>query len=220
MIMIQNEIKIALVDDHAMFRKGIANLLTEFSDIKVVFDGFNGKELQEKIANQSDVDVILMDINMPVMDGYATTLWLKKNYPLINILALSMFDEDIAVIKMLKAGAGGYVLKESEPAELYRAISEIKNKGIYINEMVSGKMLRSFQTDDTNSGDTFYLTSRELEFIKLCVSEYTYKEIADQMKIAVRSVDNYREQLFEKLSIKSRVGLVLFAIKNKLVEVV
>lgn len=215
----QKEIHIALADDHALFRRGIANLLSEFKDIKVVLDVSNGRELQKRLPQSDSIDVILMDINMPVMDGYATTSWIKQNYPLINILALSMFDEDIAVIKMLKAGAGGYVLKESQPAELYRAISEINEKGIYINEMVSGKMLRSFQESDKKLDEVFHLTTRELEFIKLCVSEYTYKEIADKMKIASRSVDNYREQLFEKFSIKSRVGLVLFAIKNKLVEI-
>lgn len=214
----QEKIHIALVDDHTLFRNGIANLLSEFNDIKVVFEASNGKELQQILPAKNDVDVILMDINMPVMDGYATTSWIKQNYPLIHVLALSMFDEDAAVIKMLKAGAGGYVLKESKPVELYRAINEIKEKGIYINEMVSGKMLRSFQTPETKTDEVVHLTERETEFIKLCVSEFTYKEIAARMNIAPRSVDNYRESLFEKLSVKSRVGLVLFAIKNKIVE--
>ncbi len=211
------EIHIALVDDHAMFRKGIANLLAEFSDIKIEFDVSNGKELQRILPDNPEIDVLLMDINMPVLDGYTATKWVRVNYPLIKILALSMFDEDLAVIKMLKAGAGGYVLKESQPSELYRAITEIKEKGIYINEMVSGKMLRNFQTPEIKP-DEFYLTDRELEFIKHCVSELTYKEIADLMKIAPRTVENYRENLFEKLAVKSRVGLVLFAIKHKLVE--
>ncbi len=213
------ELQIALIDDHALFRKGIANLLTEFPDIKVAFDAANGKEMQDKIKNHETVDVILMDINMPVMDGYASTKWLKEHYPLIQVLALSMFDEDIAVINMLKAGAGGYVLKESEPNELYRAITEIKEKGIYLNEMVSGKMLRNFQLPDSDQGKPLLLTSREIEFLQYCVSELTYKEIADKMGISARSVENYRENLFEKLSAKSRVGLVLFAIKNKIVEI-
>jgi DNA-binding NarL/FixJ family response regulator len=138
---------------------------------------------------------------------------------LIHVLALSMFDEDIAVIGMLKAGAGGYVLKESSPAELYRAISEIKEKGIYLNEMVSGKMLKNFHAQDAKPGDTIHLTERETEFIRYCASELTYKEIADKMKIAPRSVENYRENLFDKLQMKSRVGLVLFAIKNGIVKI-
>ncbi|HEY3388048.1 MAG TPA: response regulator transcription factor [Prolixibacteraceae bacterium] len=211
--------RIALADDHALFRRGIANLLSEFDDIEVIFDVSNGKELQEVLPKNKDIDVILMDITMPVMDGYATTAWVIKNYPQINVLALSMFDEDMAVIGMLKAGAGGYVLKESTPLELYRAINEIKDKGVYLNEMVSGKMLRSVQTQDMNNKEGITLTERETEFIRLCVSELTYKEIADRMKIAPRSVENYRENLFEKLQMKSRVGLVLFAIKNGIVKI-
>jgi DNA-binding NarL/FixJ family response regulator len=212
------ELHIVLVDDHKLFRKGIANLLSEFNDIKVVFDAANGKDLQQKLPLHKHVEVILMDINMPVMDGYASTKWVKENFPLIQVLALSMFDEDAAVIKMLRAGAGGYVLKESEPGELYRAINEIHEKGIYINEMVSGKMLRNVQSEGYTK-DPVQLSIRETEFIKHCASELTYKEIADLMKIAPRSVENYRETLFERLSIKSRVGLVLFAIKHKIVEV-
>jgi DNA-binding NarL/FixJ family response regulator len=214
-----DKINIALVDDHALFRRGIANLLLELNDIHIVFDVSNGKELQQALLIKPDVDVILMDINMPVMDGYRATQWVRTNYPLIHVLALSMFDDDMALIDMLKAGAGGYVLKESQPTELYRAITEIKAKGIYLNELVSGKMLRSFQDTPEKHAKTFHLTPREIEFIKLCVSELTYKEIADEMKVATRTVDNYRESLFEKLSIKSRVGLVLFAIKNKVVDV-
>jgi len=211
--------RIALADDHALFRRGIANLLSEFDDIEVAFDVSNGKELQEALPKNPNIDVILMDITMPVMDGYATTSWVTKNYPQINVLALSMFDEDMAVIGMLKVGAGGYVLKESTPLELYRAINEIKEKGVYLNEMVSGKMLRSVQMQDANAKETVTLTERETEFICLCVSELTYKEIADKMKIAPRSVENYRENLFEKLQMKSRVGLVLFAIKNGIVKI-
>ena len=213
-----NKIHIALADDHLLFRKGIANLLSEFTDVDIVFDVSNGKELQQLLPSKSHVEVILMDITMPVMDGYLATAWVKKTYPEIHVLALSMFDDDLAVIGMLKAGAGGYVLKESTPAELYQAISEIKSKGIYINEMVSGKMLRNVQNQDIQSGENIHLTPRETEFIKLCVSELTYKEIADKMNIAARSVDNYREILFEKLEIKSRVGIVLYAIKNKIVD--
>ncbi len=213
----KEKIRIALVDDHALFRKGIGNLLSEFTDIDVVFDAPNGKELQSFLKTYSDIDVILMDITMPIMDGYAATAWVKQNYPLIHVLALSMFDEDIAVIGMLKAGAGGYVLKESSPAELYRAITEIKEKGIYINEMVSGKMLKNFQEQPTEN--IIRLTERETEFIRHCASELTYKEIADKMKIAPRSVENYRENLFDKLQMKSRVGLVLFAIKNGIVKI-
>jgi DNA-binding NarL/FixJ family response regulator len=214
----QQKTRIALIDDHGLFRKGIANLLSEFDDIEVVFDAANGIELQKQLPSYPDIDVLLMDITMPQMDGYAATAWVRSNHPLLHVLALSMFDEDEAVIGMLRAGAGGYVLKESSPAELHRAIKEIKDKGIYINEMVSGKMLRNVQ-GLTDAKDQLQLTERETEFIQLCASELTYKEIADKMNIAPRSVENYRENIFEKLQIKSRVGLVLFAIKHKIIAV-
>lgn len=211
--------KIAITDDHALFRMGIANLLREFNDVEVSFEASNGKELQTLLPQHPDVEVILMDINMPILDGYASTLWVKRNYPMVHVLALSMFDDDNAVIKMLKAGAGGYVLKESKPTELYRAIQEMVKHGTYLNEMVSGKLFRSLQSTLPLEADGIRLTEREKEFLKLCVSELTYKEIAEQMNLATRSVDNYRENLFEKLNLKSRVGLVLFAIKHKMVEV-
>jgi DNA-binding NarL/FixJ family response regulator len=211
-------IRVGLVDDHTLFRRGIANLLGEFEDLDIQLQATNGAELQSELAGDRTVDVLLMDINMPLMDGYQATKWVRQNYPLIRVLALSMFDEDLAVIKMLKAGAGGYVLKESQPTELYNAITTIHSTGLYINEMVTGRMLRDFHASDTDTAAAFKLTKRELEFISHCVSELTYKEIATLMKISARSVDNYRENLFSKLSIKSRVGLVLFAIKNKLVD--
>ena len=215
----QKKIHIALVDDHSLFRSGIANLLREFNDIKVVFEAANGKELQEILTEKKEVDVILMDINMPLIDGYLATSWVKKRYPKIHVLALSMFDDDIAVIKMLKAGAGGYILKESKPQELYRAINEIKEKGIYLNELVSSKMLKDFQKSESLLIKENLLSEREIEFIKLCVSELTYKEIAEAMNLAPKSVHNYREHLFLRLKLRSRVGLVMFAIKNKLVDI-
>jgi DNA-binding NarL/FixJ family response regulator len=210
-------IKIAIVDDHALFRRGISNLLQEFPDIRVAFEACNGGELQQLLPSHPDVSVLLMDINMPAVDGYQATAWVKEHYSQVHVLALSMFDEDLAIIRMLKAGAGGYVLKECQPSELYQAICEINKKGVFLNEMVSGKMLKTFQAlaADTEGPN---LTPRETEFIQWCVSELTYKEIADKMKVAPRSVDNYRENLFEKLALKSRVGLVLYALRNNIAK--
>ncbi len=212
-------INIALVDDHALFRSGLANLLREFKDIKVVFEASNGQELQQILKLNNQVDVILMDINMPVMDGYAATSWVKKKYSGIHVLALSMFDDEIAVLKMLKAGAGGYVLKESKPLELYKAINEINNQGIFINEMVTSKIIFSSQNIALDSFEKTHITEREIEFIKFCASDLTYKEIATEMNISPRSVDNYRENVFDKFKVRSRVGMVLIAIKHKLINI-
>jgi len=205
-----DKIRIAIVDDHTLFRNGVASLMSEFDELQVVFEAENGQQLQEALAKRGSPDVVLMDINMPVMDGYEATAWLKKNHPQIKVLALSMFEDDQAVIKMIRCGACGYVLKESKPRELLGAIKTIHTKGVYINEMVSGKLIRSV-TDDEEAE----ITRKELDFLKYCCSELTYKEIADKMNVSPRTVDNYREALFLKLNLKSRTGLVLYAIQNQ-----
>jgi len=205
-----DKIKIAIVDDHTLFRNGVASLMGEFDELQVVFEAENGQQLQEALIKRGLPDVVLMDINMPVMDGYEATAWLKKNQPQVKVLALSMFEDDQAIIKMIRCGACGYVLKESKPRELLEAIKTIHTKGVYINEMVSGKLIRSVTEDEDAE-----ITKKELDFLKYCCSELTYKEIADKMNVSPRTVDNYREALFLKLNLKSRTGLVLYAIQNQ-----
>lgn len=210
-----NPIPIAVVDDHTLFRKGVVGLMAEFEELEVVFDAANGKQMQEALTKFPLPQVILMDINMPIMDGYETTCWLKSSYPQVHVLALSMFEDDEAVIKMIRCGACGYILKESKPRDLLEAIKIIVLKGVYINEMVSGKLIRSLAAQDTAPN----LSHKEMDFLKHCCSELTYREIADLMFVSPRTVDNYRESLFEKLRIKSRTGLVLYAIRNNLYQV-
>ena len=210
-----NRIPIAIVDDHTLFRKGVAGLMAEFEELEVVFEAENGRQLQLALDKYAQPKVVLMDINMPVMDGYEATCWLKAHHPQIHVLALSMFEDDEAVIKMIRCGACGYILKESKPRELLEAIKIIVLKGVYINEMVSGKLIRSVATYETAPN----LSSKELDFLKHCCSELTYKEIADLMFVSPLTVDNYRESLFQKLNIKSRTGLVLYAIRNSLYQI-
>src|SRR5665213_115361 len=208
----KEKIHIAIIDDHTLFRNGVASLMGEFEELKVVFEAENGEQMQQMLTNHPAPHVILMDINMPVMNGYDAARWLRDKYPQIKILALSMFEDDKAVIRMIKSGASGYVLKESKPRDLLEAIKIINEKGVYINEMVSGKLLRS--VSDKEEAPEF--SKKELEFLKLCCSELTYKEIADQLFVSPRTVDNYREALFLKLNLKSRSGLVLYAIQNEI----
>lgn len=185
--------------------------MAEFEELKVVFEAENGQQMQQMLTKQPLPHVILMDINMPVMDGYLATKWVKEKHPQVKVLALSMFEDDKAVIRMIKAGAGGYVLKESKPRELLEAIKAINEKGSFINEMVSGKLIRSVATEGAPD-----FSRKEFEFLRLCCSELTYKEIADQMFVSPRTVDNYRESLFQKLNLKTRTGLVLYAIQNEI----
>lgn len=215
------EIKIALADDHILLRKGLAGLVRNFG-YTVLLECDNGKELIAKLDKDNQPDIVLMDINMPAMDGYETTLYLRKNFPLINVLALSMYDDETAILRMIKNGAKGYVLKDADPRELKQAIDAVVSKGFYYSEMVTGKLVHSIhQLDESESNmhRSLNLTEKEIEFLKLAGSEMTYKEIAGQMHLSPRTIDGYRDSLFEKLNVKSRVGLVLFAIKNGIIQV-
>lgn len=213
--MITKSLSIGIVDDHTLFRSGLANLLSEFEEINVVFQATNGIDMQKHVKLHPNVELILMDINMPLMDGYAATQFVKKEYPNINVLALSMFEDEKAIIGMLKAGAGGYMLKESTPSDLVMAIRTVIDKGFFINEMVSGRLLFSLKQDEPKP----LITEKEHTFLQHCSTEMTYKEIADLMNISPRTVDNYRESLFAKLNIKTRTGLVVYGIKHDLIKI-
>lgn len=217
----QNNPTIALADDHVLLRKGLADLVTK-QGYTVLFQADNGEEFLESLKNHPDPDVVLLDINMPKKDGYETALWLKRNKPDIKIIALSMYDDENAIIRMLKNGARGYILKDSEPADLKAAIDSVLSKGYHYSEMVTGKLIHTINTMDEDGSEiknTLGLNEREMTFLKLAATELTYKEIAEQMKLSPRTIDGYRDELFEKLNIKSRVGLVLFAIKNGIVPI-
>ncbi|WP_316795834.1 response regulator transcription factor [Pedobacter agri] len=213
--MLPKSISIAIVDDHTLFRSGLASLLDEFDEIKVIFEGMNGQDLQHKIVNHPEVQLILMDINMPVMDGFEATKWVKENHPNVNVLALSMLEDEKAIIGMLRAGASGYMLKESTPNELLTAIKTVIDKGFFVNDLVSGRLFVALKNGDSQP----VYSTRELVFLQHCSTENTYKEIADLMNVSPRTVDNYRESLFAKLNIKSRTGLVVYAIKNNLITI-
>jgi DNA-binding NarL/FixJ family response regulator len=212
----EKEILIAIVDDHTLFRQGISSILSENEEIRIVFDAANGNIMKEKIATHPLPHVILMDITMPQVNGYDATRWLKQNYPPVKVLALSMFEEDEPIIKMLACGAGGYILKESTAAELVFAIKTIAAQDYFLNNQVTGKLIRSLQGDGKTPNAANDLTPNEMKFLELCCSELTYKEIATKMSLSVHTIDNYRDALFQKLDLKSRTGLVLYALKNNI----
>ena len=133
-----DKIKVALVDDHVLLRNGLAGLVNSLDNYTVVFEADNGIDFQKKIKNGNVPDLVLMDINMPEMDGFATAQWLKQTYPLTKVLALSMYDNENSVIRMFKAGAKGYILKDSEPSELRAALDSIMTKGYYYSELGNG----------------------------------------------------------------------------------
>lgn len=211
---------VALVDDHILLRNGLANLLSDLG-YTIGLEANNGDDFIEQLHTAPAPDIVLLDINMPKKDGYETAQWLKKNKPQVKVLALSMYDDEYAIIKMLKNGARGYILKDAEPAELKRALNAVLTRGFYHSELVTGVLIHSINQDEENNAPTNVtgLSAREIEFLKLVCSEMTYKEIADKLFVSPRTVDGYRDDLFEKLGVKSRVGLVLFAIRSGIVKI-
>lgn len=211
---------IALADDHILLRKGLASLVQNLG-YTVAFESDNGQQLIDELERGTEPDLVLMDINMPVKDGYEAARWIKENKPLIKVLALSMYDDETAIIRMLKYGSKGYIMKDCEPAELRAALDAVLNKGFYYSELVTGKLVHSIAGDDEESSSQklLGLSDRETEFLKLACSEMGYKEIAAQMHLSPRTIDGYRDALFEKLDIKSRTGLVIYAIKHGIYQV-
>lgn len=212
---------IALVDDHSLLRNGLASLITSFGDFNILFEADNGKDMQQKIMAGNLPDLVLLDINMPEMDGHESASWLLANHPEVRVLALSMYDDEQSIIKMLRAGARGYILKDSDPAELRNALEAVAQKGFYYSELVTGRLVHVIQRLDVENNDVRPFTSlneREVEFLKLACTEMTYKEIADKMYLSPRTIDGYRDALFEKLKLKTRVGLVIYAIRNGIVK--
>ncbi|MEO7767063.1 MAG: response regulator transcription factor [Ferruginibacter sp.] len=213
---------LALVDDHKLFRKGLINLIEMVCpDCVILFEADNGIDLQAKLKTSLEPDIILMDINMPQMDGFSAVQWLNENYPLIKILVVSMIEKEESVVRMLKLGVKGYLGKDVEPNELGEALNAIINKGFYYTDFITGKMVHSLQNekDSNNKGPDAarLMNDREKDFLKLACSELTYNEIAAQMYLSPKTIDGYRNALFEKLNVKSRVGMAMYAVKHGLV---
>jgi DNA-binding NarL/FixJ family response regulator len=211
--------KIALVDDHSLLRGSLASLINSFEGYNVVLEADNGKDFIHQLQTHPHPDIVLLDITMPEMNGFETAAWIKKNLQQTRVLVLSMMDDDTAIIAMLKEGARGYILKDSKPLIFRQALDNIRDKGFFMNELVSNKMLNYVVGDEkkTNYANVLtQLTEKETTFLRLACSELTYKEIAAEMGLSPRTVEGYRDELFKKLNVMSRVGLVMLAIKNGL----
>lgn len=216
------QVKLALVDDHTLFRKGLRSLIEMVSDdYSILFEAENGKDLQQKISKDNQPDIILLDIHMPDMDGFEAVQWLNEHYPLIKILVVSMVQKEETIVKMLRLGVKGYLCKDVEPKELAEALHSVMNKGYYYTDFVTGKLVHSLQNnneDASKRNNAALMNDREKEFLKLACTEMTYNEIAAQMYLSPKTIDGYRNALFEKLNVKTRVGLALYAVKNGFVE--
>lgn len=212
---------IAVVDDHTLFRKGLISLINVFPNFEVILEASNGKDFIQKLDPNNLPEIVLMDISMPEMDGYATCEWLKSHYPAIKVLALSTMDAETAIIKMIRSGAKGYIVKDADLSELKLAFSELLSIGFFYNELVSRKVIHSINKiveDNDEVAALQKLTDNEMTFLRLSCSEKTYQEIANEMFKSEKTIDGYRAELFKKLNVSSRVGMVMYAIKNGIVQ--
>ncbi|PWJ60478.1 DNA-binding NarL/FixJ family response regulator [Dyadobacter jejuensis] len=213
------DIKIAIVDDHELMAKALSGLVQRFDGYDVIFEVSSGSTLIQRLELGMLPDILLLDINMPDMDGFEIASWLQIHYPQIKILALSMNDKETAIVKMLQNGARGYLLKGCKPQELKQALESLVKKGFYYTDYVTSQLIKSLNPDVNNPPEAQYaLNDREKRFVELSCSELTYTEIADKMCVSPRTVDGYRESVFQKMNVKSRVGMVLEAIKANLVK--
>lgn len=217
-----SKIKLALVDDHILFRKGLRSLIEKINpQFSVLFEADNGLVMQQKLNSEMLPDVLLLDIDMPQMDGYESIIWLTEHFPSIKILVVSMIEDEASVVRILKLGVKGYLSKDVEPDVLHKAIMDIYHGHLYYTDFITGRLLEALNNmDQPKEGNRpWNINDREQEFIKLACSEMTYQQIAGEMFLSPKTIDGYRKSLFEKLNVKSRVGLVMFAIKHGLVEI-
>jgi DNA-binding NarL/FixJ family response regulator len=206
------KITIGIVDDHQLVLKSLCSLLESFGSFTVVLEALNGQQALEKLKLLSfPPDIVLVDVDMPVMNGFETVKTILKDYPASKTAALSMKEDDISIINMIKAGCCAYLLKDIHPTELEKALFQIYERGYY-NADASNINIRRLLLK-TEADDALQLTEKERQFLKLACSDKTYKQIAAEMNLSERTIDGYREVLFQKLNVQSRVGMAMEAIR-------
>jgi len=213
------KIQVAIADDHSLMRNALARLINTFEEYTILIEADNGKDLRTKIMQHIIPDIVLLDVSMPEMDGFETTQWLHNNYPQIKILVLSMMSDERTIIKMFRLGAKGYLLKNTDPAELKSALDAVMQKNVYLSEYISEKLVSGLHHDPEPGAKEVLLNERERDFLRWTCSELSYKDIAAKMALSPHTVDDYRQSLFTRLKVHSRVGLVMYAIKNGIMEI-
>jgi DNA-binding NarL/FixJ family response regulator len=211
------KISIAIADDHAMLRKGIINLLSIQGKIVSLFDVDSGVEVVEYLKKHLIPDILILDVSMSGKDGFETARWVSSNFPQIKILALSMHYDESTILKMIQAGAKGYISKKNDPDVLHEAIITLYESGVYLQESLSAKIFQGIQNNIllTNTSLSI-LNEKEKTFLSLLCQDLPYKEIADKMCLSPRTIDDYTRKLTKKLNVKGKSGLIVYAVNNKL----
>jgi two-component system invasion response regulator UvrY len=207
--------KLILADDHILLRDALANLINNFDEFNVIATAGNGEEVIKALENGCKANIILMDLNMPKMDGYETAKWVAQHYPKIKIVVLTMYDSEIALIRLLQAGVNGFLKKDIHPSELKNALLTIASGEYYYSNHTTNKIASLFRKQ--SGVEKAILNEKEIEFLKLASTDMTYKEVAQAMNMTPRNIDSYRDALFTKLDVKSRVGLAIYAVKNGII---
>jgi two-component system, NarL family, nitrate/nitrite response regulator NarL len=212
-----NQIKIFILDDHQMLIDGLKALLINEKQFEITGTSTNSKNALEMIRKNIP-HIVLSDINMPEMDGIEFTREIKKMNPTIKILALSMFGERSTISEILDAGASGYILKNTGKEELINALLKISSGGMFFSDEISAEMMKAVSERSQKKEEKIHLTDREKEIIKLIAQEYSNAQIGEKLFISERTVETHRKNIFRKANTKTIVGLMKFAIENKLID--
>ncbi len=213
-------IKVAIADDHQIFRKGVILSMRTYTDIKFVMEAENGEDLLAKIPEAAP-DVILCDLKMPLKDGIDTTKQITKDFPKIRVIILTMYEDERFVGHLMDCGAAGYLLKSTDPEEIRKAIMEVMRTGFYLNPFVNKVLIKknySKQKFNPSLSTEIVVSEREKEVLTLVCMEYTATEIAQKMDISSRTVEAIKDRLMERFGVKNSVGLVFYAMKNQLID--
>ncbi len=204
---------IIIVDDHLLFSQALYGLINKFEDFEVIAQLKNGQKVIDYfLSEKAEPAIVLMDVNMPILNGIEATKWLQENYPKVKVLALTMNDDEPIIINMLCAGACGYLLKDIHPDTLLKALNHVKETGVFYTDDITQTLIKA------RRHKPIVLKDRELHFLTLACTEMNYKQIADKMCLSYKTIDGYREALFDKFNVGSRIGMVLYALKEKIVE--
>lgn len=213
-----SKITVAIADDHELVLRSLSMLIDSFPGFTVVAEAVQGKALMDKLQHMKFLpDIVLLDVNMPVLDGPSTALALRTAYPSIKVAALSMDNEEDSVLQMIRNGACAYLLKESHPNLLEKALNDIATKGFCNTDALNINFSKLLQASPNEEVTPISLTHREQEFLQLACSEYTYQQIAGMMHVSDSTVESYRKSVFQKLNVQSRTGMVLEALRRKMV---
>lgn len=212
-------IHLALVDDHMLLRSSLAKSINDFDNCKVVIQASDGMDLIEQMQQGVVPDIVIMDLGMPRMNGMETSNWLRKEYPKVAVLILTMYDSDMTMVRLMNTGVAGILKKDIHHSELLFAIQSVVDTGFYYSKQITGKLVNLIRKNDEGEMnlERVQLTDQEMDFLRLACTDKTYKEIASEINLNIRTVDTIRDHLFNKLGVRSRVGMAMYAVRQGIV---